>query len=142
MKRETWEEEERFKFSLIFSEWIQEALLPVVVQILETANPAETWKRICGRRRAKTLRIRVRAWKVVSDWLLTSTGSPWPLFGCKSHRLPGGKVLSGMAGSMEKFVPGAIAASLPVLVVVGKVAEEDLISTDSLWKSTLDAVAG
>ena len=36
-------------------------------------------------------------------------------------------------------MPGAIAASLSVLEVVGKVADEDLISTDSLWKSTLDA---
>ena len=40
---------------------------------------------------------------------------------------------------MGKSVPGAIAASLSVLEVVGKVAEEDLISTDSLRKSTRDA---
>ena len=37
------------------------------------------------------------------------------------------------AGSMAKSVLGAIAASLSVLEVVGKVADEDLISTDSLW---------
>jgi hypothetical protein len=51
-KRETLEEEERIKFSLIIAEWIQEAHLPVVLQILETANSAETWKRLCGSRRA------------------------------------------------------------------------------------------
>ena len=45
-----------------------------------------------------------------------------------------------MAGSsLEKYVPGAIAASLSVFEVVGKVADEDLIFTDSLWKSTRDA---
>ena len=36
-------------------------------------------------------------------------------------------------------MPGAIAASLSVLEVVGEVADEVLNSTDSLWKSTLDA---
>ena len=77
--RETLEEEVRIKYCLIVSEWILEAHLLVVVQFLETANPAETWKRICGRRRAKTLRNRVRAWKVVRDWLLTSTGPLFPL---------------------------------------------------------------
>jgi hypothetical protein len=46
------------------------------------------------------------------------------------------------AGSMAKSVPGAISASLTVLEVVGKGAEEDLISTESLWKSTLDAWQG
>ena len=42
-------------------------------------------------------------------------------------------------GIYGKSVLGAIAASLSVLEVVGKVADEDLISTDSRWKSTLGA---
>jgi hypothetical protein len=86
-KRETLEEEERIKFSLIVAEWIQEAHFPVVLQILETANLAEIWKRLGGRRRAKTRHNRVRAWKVVHDGLLTSTGSPRPPFSFKRCRL-------------------------------------------------------
>jgi hypothetical protein len=134
--RETLEEEERIRYSLVIAEWIQEAHLPVVLQILETANPVETWKRLCGSRRAKTLRNRVRSWKAVRDWLLISTGSPWPLSVANLIDYLDEKF---EAGSMAKSVPGAIAASLSVLEVVGKVAEEDMISTDSLWKSTLDA---
>jgi hypothetical protein len=86
-KRETLEEKERIKFSLIIAEWIQEAHFPVGLQILETANPAETRKRLCGSRRAEALRNRGRAGKVVRDWLLTSTGSPRPPLSFKRCRL-------------------------------------------------------
>jgi hypothetical protein len=84
-KRKTLEEKERIKFSLIIAEWIQEAHFPVGLQILETANPAETRKRLCGSRRAKALRNRGRAGKVVRVWLLTSSGSTRPLSFKRCH---------------------------------------------------------
>ena len=64
-----------------------------------------------------------------------ATSSPWPFSVANLLDYLDEKF---EAGSIAKSVPGAIAASLSVLEVVGKGAEEDLISTDPLWKATQD----
>ncbi len=72
------EDAEQVRWSLLFAAWVQEARLPVCAEIEATTCPEESWKRFCGSRRAKTLRVRALAWKPVREWLVASCGHSFP----------------------------------------------------------------
>jgi hypothetical protein len=55
-----------------------EAKLPAVAAFTGLPNANAAWVRAFGSRRSKTLRNRARAWKKLRDWLIITTGTPWP----------------------------------------------------------------
>ncbi len=51
---------------------------PAVVQAGQTADPRAALRLVAGGRRARTLRVRIRAWKAFAGWLATSHNESWP----------------------------------------------------------------
>ena len=132
------EDAERVRWSLLFAAWVQEARLPVCAEIEATTCPEESWKRFCGSRRAKTLRVRAHAWKPVREWLVTSCGHSFPrkisdLIDYLDELLQRDK-------PVPRTLPDSIAAAFSVLETVGCVADEDRLSEKPLWRATLDSV--
>ncbi|CAE8593862.1 unnamed protein product [Polarella glacialis] len=131
------EELERIRWALQLAEYIQEAGLPVVASVEATANPMETWKRLFGSRRARTLRNRSRSWRPVREYLLVATGSPWPLGVWALIDYLESLALS--EARMSRSAPDAVAAALSVLELAGQVSEADSIAGDTLWKATVES---
>lgn len=57
---------------------VAEAELPAKKIAEATMDPAATWLRLCGNRRARTLRQGVRSWEKFSIWLKLAKGVAWP----------------------------------------------------------------
>eukprot|EP00435_Cladocopium_sp_Y103_P064307 s851_g26.t1 len=72
------EDRERKRFALELASIVEEACLPVSLQIISLDKPELAWLRIWGSRRAKTLRNRFRAWTKFRSWLLATYGVVWP----------------------------------------------------------------
>ena len=134
------EDKERNRFALELGSIIEEACLPVSLQIVELKKPEMAWLRIWGNRRSKTLRNRYRAWSKYRSWLIATYGLVWP------------KNLSQVINFMEELIefgcpvsfPGEFFAAFALLEQVGKVAETHRISTDPMlgehmksWKLAL-----
>ena len=120
---------------------IEEACLPVSLQIISLDKPELAWLRIWGSRRAKTLRNRFRAWSKYRSWLVATYGVVWP------------KEASQLVNYVEELIdygcavsfPDELMAALSLLEQVGKVPEERRISKDPLvtehlrsWKVALN----
>ena len=124
------EDRSKKKWALHLAEIIVEAKLPAVAAFTGLPNANAAWVRAFGSRRSKTLRNRARAWKKLRDWLIITTGTPWP---------------SGVAillqyleernevQPMGKTVPMSIHSTLALLELVGQVPSEARISEDQLW---------
>jgi hypothetical protein len=76
--KEDIEELERRRWATELSDYIQEANLPVATIISATHSPVESWMRLFGSKRAKTLRNRCRVWSRVRQWLLQVYSTPFP----------------------------------------------------------------
>ena len=66
------------KWALALADYITEAKLPAVASFSGMANVNTAWIRAFGARRSKTLRNRAKSWKRVREWLVVTTGQPWP----------------------------------------------------------------
>eukprot|EP00435_Cladocopium_sp_Y103_P064036 s303_g25.t1 len=134
------EEKERRRFALELASIIEEACLPVSLQIVSLDKPELAWMRIWGNRRAKTLRNRYRAWTRFRSWLVATYGLVWP------------KDVSHIISFIEELIdlgcpisyPGELMAALSLLEQVGKVLETGRLSSDPLkaehlksWKLVL-----
>jgi len=132
--KEKVEESERRVWASKLADYIEEAGLPVISTVHQTANPTEAWQRIFGSKRAKTLRNRARTWKKVREWMMTVHGIPFPF---EVHQ-----ALDYLASRMEcepmKSVPGSIAASLSVLEAAGQIPLERRISSNPTWKAAVE----
>ena len=134
------EEKERQRYALELATIIEEACLPVSLQIVALDKPELAWLRMWGSRRAKTLRNRFRTWNRFRSWLLATYGLVWP------------KDVSHVVNFVEELIdygcpisfPSELMAALSLLEQVGKVQETKRISLDPLlaehlksWKVAL-----
>ena len=72
------EEVETRRWALSLAKMIKEAGLPAVEIADNTADPCGTWIRLCGNRRARTLRSAARTWSKFSEWLGLAFNESWP----------------------------------------------------------------
>ena len=72
------EELETRRWALALAKLIKEAQLPAVEIADNTADPCGTWIRLCGNRRARTLRSAARTWGKFSEWLGLAFNEAWP----------------------------------------------------------------
>ena len=134
------EDKERRRYALELGTFLEEACLPVSLQIVELEKPETAWIRIWGSRRSKTLRNRFRAWSRFRAWMIATYGLVWP------------KNVTQVINFVEELIdfgcpisfPGEFVAALTLLEQVGKVLESNRISSDPLlgehlksWKMTL-----
>ena len=134
------EDKDKRRYAMELATIIEEACLPVSLQIVTLDKPELAWLRIWGSRRAKTLRNRFRAWSKYRSWLIATYGVVWP------------KDTSQLVNYVEELIdfgcavsfPDELMASLSLLEQVGKVPEDRRISKDPLvaehlksWKVTL-----
>ena len=135
------EDKDRRRYAMELASIIEEACLPVSLQIISLDKPELAWLRIWGSRRAKTLRNRFRAWSKYRSWLVATYGVVWP------------KEASQLVNYVEELIdygcavsfPDELMAALSLLEQVGKVPEERRISKDPLvtehlrsWKVALN----
>ena len=122
-------ESERKKFSLLLSEMIREAGLPVADTINKLDDPKEGWLRLFSIRRANTLKNRYKAWKPFRDWLEIHRSRVFPL----SLKDVVEYMQFRMSESCGKSVPGAFSTALHLMELVGRVPDAEKISKDPLW---------
>ena len=70
---------ERRKYSLLLSQVIIDAELPVVGLIQSLDNPEQGWLHLFGTRRCNTLKNRYKAWKPFAVWLELRHGRKFPV---------------------------------------------------------------
>lgn len=108
--------------------------LPVIAKAALTSDPLQALRRAVGRRRAKTLRSRVKIWQKVRLWMQCVHNHEWP-----AHI---GQMLDYLSDitsdTYGKSVPGSISGALSFFEAIGCVADKDKISTDALWRSCVD----
>ena len=122
-------ESERKKFSLLLSEMIREAGLPVADTINKLDDPKEGWLRLFSTRRANTLKNRYKAWKPFRDWLEIHRSRVFPL----SLKDVVDYMQFRMGESCGKSVPGSFSTALHLMELVGRVPDAEKISKDPLW---------
>ena len=126
------EELSKKKWALTLADYIVEAKLPAVDSFNGMTNANTAWSRAFGARRSKTLRNRAEAWKRVREWLVATTGQPWPttvavLLQYLEER--------NEVQPMGKTVPMSIHTTLSLLQLVGQVPME--MRSIKSWTSDL-----
>lgn len=110
---------------------IQEAVLPISLQLALLDNEGLAWKRIFGTRRSKTLRNRARAWSKFRLWLVAYKARIWPEAIADPIAYVEEAILQGCSVSF----PNEFHAALSLLEQVGRVPDDVRISEDALWIS-------
>jgi len=128
--REDLEERERNHWVGVLAQFIIDGELPIVKTINSTANPGDAWRSLFGRRRAKTLRNRARAFKRLCDWLYHSKGYSHPQ--SVSDVIDYMEQLAGVDAG--KTVIDSLAASLALIETLGGVADNDMFSKNKLFQ--------
>jgi hypothetical protein len=113
-----------------------EANLPVVAQAGLTMNPQLALERAVGKRRARTMRNRIRTWNKVRLWLSCVHQEVWP--SSAAHMVD---YLEDLArGGCGKTVPAAVAAALAFLEKIGAVSSSQMISRNAMYINTTDVI--
>jgi hypothetical protein len=122
-------DEERKKYSILLSNVIKQARLPVVQLINTLDDPASGWLHLFAARRANTLKNRYKSWKPFQTWLELHRGTSFPE-SCKD-------VIDYMQcrvdDSCGKTIPESFSVALNLLESLGRVPEDQQLSRDPLW---------
>ena len=129
------EERDRLKYSSELAFYIQEAGVPVALQVEALVDPDKAWPRIFGSRRGRTLRNRARTWEAYRRWLIACRGYVWP----KEVKDLIDYIEERVSQGCGKSVPTTFQAALTVLEDVGGCLESHKLSRDPLWKAHLKA---
>ena len=127
--RETFESNEKKHWALKLAAFIEEAGMPLATRIVGHEQAAQLWERAFGARRSKTLRNRAMTWAKVREWLLASTGKPWP---DKSEIMLSYLEERHESQRMGKSIPNGIQGALALLEQVGQVESDRRLSEDRL----------
>ena len=131
------EEQETKRWALAIAGMIRDAKLPAATVAEQTADPESTWLRLCGNRRARTLRQTARTWAKVSGWLCLAYGEIWP------------SSFSRIIDYMEErahedcghTMPGSVLSALQLMEAVGGVPPEDRMGSSPLLNNVVRSLA-
>eukprot|EP00435_Cladocopium_sp_Y103_P028860 s4486_g7.t1 len=124
---------ERQKYSLLLSQIIIDAELPVVALIQTLDDPRQGWLHLFGTRRCNTLKNRYKSWRPFAVWLELHRGRKFPLslrdiIDYVQHRVDEG---------CGKTIPESFHISLALIEQLGRVPEGERLSGEELWKSRI-----
>ena len=127
------EEQERRRWAMVIAGLIRDAKLPAAAVAEQTADPESTWLRLCGNRRARTLRQSARTWSKVTEWLGLACGEVWPssftriidYLEERSHEDCG------------HTLPGSVLSALQLMEAVGGVPPEDKMGSSPLLNNVV-----
>ena len=128
------EQHERDRYALELAGILQEAVLPVSLQIEALQDPNKAWLRLFGVRRSKTLRNRYRSWNRFRTWLVAYSGKTWP----------GG--LDVLIHYVEEHIQNGVTysfisefqAAMVVLEQAGRIPDSKQLSREPLWKAHIE----
>ena len=129
------EQKERDRYALELAGILQEAVLPVSLQIAALQDPNKAWLRLFGSRRSKTLRNRYRSWNRFRTWLVAYSGKTWP------------SGLDVLIHYVEEHIQNGVTfsfisefqAALVVLEQAGRIPDSKQLSRDPLWKAHIES---
>ena len=109
------EQEEIGRWRRELASVLRDVDLPIVKIAAEALDPEAVLLSASGRKRASTIRARLRVWKRVQAWLFTVHHVNWPASVAQMH-----DVLNDMvAGGCARTAPGGVAAALVFLEKAG-----------------------
>ena len=111
---------------------VVEAELPITAEAKATADPDAALRQIAGRRRAKTIRQRVRMWRKVRSWLFSVYGTFWPTSASQMVYLT-----DCVAGGCNRWIPQQVSSALSFLENAGSVPAHLRVSESPFWKNTV-----
>ena len=124
-------ERDRWIYELI--SLVVEAELPITAEAKTTADPDAALKQIAGRRRAKTIRQRVRTWRKVRSWLLSVHSTPWPTSASQMVDY----LTDCIAGGCNRWMPQQVSSALSFLESAGSVPAHLRVSESPFWKNAV-----
>ena len=128
------EQQERDRYALELAGILQEAVLPVSLQIAAPQDPNKAWLQLFGARRSKTSRNRYRSWNRFRTWLVAYSGKTWP----------GG--LDVLIHYVEEHIQNGVTysfisefqAAMVVLEQAGRIPDSKQLSREPLWKAHIE----
>lgn len=108
------------RWALSIAAMIKDAKLPATVVADQTADPQSTWLRLCGNRRARTLRQAARTWTKVVEWLGLAFGETWPTSTSRLIDYLEERAQEGCGHT----VPGSVLAALQLMESIGGVEKD------------------
>eukprot|EP00435_Cladocopium_sp_Y103_P019604 s2653_g4.t1 len=120
---------ERRKYTILLSNVIKLAKLPVVELVNTLDDPFNAWVHLFAARRANTLKNRYKSWHPFQVWLELHRGRVFPT-SCKD-------IIDYMQFRVDdgcgKTVPESFSIALNMLETLGRVPEDQQLSRDPLW---------
>ncbi len=108
------------RWALMIAAMIKGAGLPATQVAEQTADPQSTWMRLCGNRRARTLRQTARTWVKVVEWLGLTFDESWPSSASRIIDYLEERAQEGCGHT----VPGSVLAALQLMESIGGVEKE------------------
>ena len=130
------EELETKRWALTIASLIKAARLPAAEIAEGTADPQATWIRLCGNRRARTLRQVARVWLKVTEWLSLAYAEVWP------------SSCSRIIDYMEErayaegghTMPGSVLSALQLMEAVGGVPPESRLGSSPMLNNVVKSL--
>ena len=131
------EEQETKRWALAIAIMIKDAKLPATAVAEQTADPESTWLRLCGNRRARTLRQSARTWAKVTEWLSLAYGEVWPSSFTRLIDYMEERAQEDCGHTM----PGSVLSALQLMEAVGGVPPEDRMGSPPLLNNVVRSLS-
>ena len=131
------EEQETKRWALTIAALIKDAELPAATVAAQTADPESTWLRLCGNRRARTLRQSARTWTKVTEWLGLAYGETWPSSFTRLIDYMEERAQEDCGHTM----PGSVLSALQLMEAVGGVPPEERMGSSPLLNNVVRNLA-
>ena len=130
------EELETKRWALTIAALIKTAKLPAAEIAEGTADPQATWIRLCGNRRARTLRQVARVWIKVSEWLGLAYAEVWPSSCARIIDYMEERAYDEGGHTM----PGSVLSALQLMEAVGGVPPEARLGSSPLLNNVVKSL--
>ena len=120
---------ERHKYTVLLSNVIKSAKLPVVQLVNTLDDPLTAWSHLFAARRANTLKNRYKAWRPFETWLELHRSRTYP----QSYKDVIDYMQCRVDDGCGKTIPESFHVALNMIEVLGRVPEDEQISKDQLW---------
>lgn len=121
------------RWAMSIAAMIKEARLPAVVVADQTADPQSTWLRLCGNRRARTLRQAARTWCKVVEWLGLAFGESWPSSASRLIDYLEERAQEGCGHT----IPGSVLAALQLMESIGGVEKDNRLGSSPMLNNVV-----
>ena len=125
------------RWAMAIAVMVKEAKLPATMVAEQTADPQSTWLRLCGNRRARTLRQTARTWVKVVEWLELVFGESWPTSASRIIDYLEERALEGCGHT----VPSSVLAALQLMESIGGVEREHRLGISPMLNNVVRSLS-